>query len=144
MKALFFITLLSLSSNALADFSTSLEVIKVINSKANQYAANIDAETRCSTFKGTFQGNSIVLLPKATGGSGSYSHRLVWQISESYQTFDLTRKQHEASVRNGYSYRLQLPELKDDVPYIQQSVLLVTTDLKTGKRASKQITFNVS
>lgn len=144
MKALLFISLLTLSFNALADFTTSLQVTKVINSKSNQYAADVDEETRCSTFKGTYQGNSIMLYPKATGGSGSYSHRLVWQISESYQTFDLTRKQHEVTVKNGYSYRLKLPELKDDVPYVQQSVLLITTDLKTGKRTSNQLVFNVS
>lgn len=141
-----FVTTVALMGSlwARADFSAGLSVSKVYNSKTNQYAAGVDKETTCNSFKGTYHGNSIVLTPSAKGGSGRYSHKLVWQISESYKTFDLKRVQREAVVKDGYSYRLDLPELKDDVPYVQQSVFLISQDLKTGKKATKQIIFNVS
>lgn len=144
MRLVLFLTVMTWSFSALAEMTTTLNVTRVYNSKANQYAANIGAESKCGVFKGTYQGNSILLSPSTTGGSGSYSHRLVWQISESYKTFDLTRQQFETTLKNGYAFRLRLPELKDDVPFTQQTVFLITTDLKTGKRATSQLMFNVS
>lgn len=132
------------SLSALAELTTQLTVSQVRNSKSNQYATNADPVVTCQQFKGTYQGNSVVLKPQASGGSGRYTHRIVWQLSESYKTFDLTRQQKEAAIRDGRTYRLDLPELKDDVPYLQQSVFLITEDLQTGKRATSQLMFTVS
>lgn len=138
----FFMALWSLDS--FADLSTELVVSKVYNSKTNQYATGVPATSSCSVFKGTYQGNSIALTPMARGGSGKYDHRLVWQVSESYKTFDLTRMQKEAYVKDGKSFILQIPELKDDIPYLQQSVFLISRDKRTGKSATSQLIFNVS
>lgn len=144
MKNLVMIVTALWSFSSFAELSTSLSVKKVYNSKTNQYAAGVNSSSTCDEFKGTFQGNSIVLTPKATGGSGKYKHRLVWQLSESYKTFELTRTQKEAYVKDGNGFVLQIPELKDDVPYLQQTVFLITQDTKTGKSATSQLLFNVS
>lgn len=127
-----------------SQLETELLVSRVQISRANQIASQSSSVVSCNEFKGTYQGNTITLTPKTSGGSGRYQHRLVWQLSESYKTFDLKRKQFDVYVRNGNSYQLTLPELKDDVPYLQQSVLLLTTDLRTGENKTHQLIFNVS
>lgn len=144
MKKTFVLVALMVSANSFAAFKNNLAVTKVYNSKTNQYSAGVAAATTCETFKGTYQGNSIVVTPSAQGGSGKYNHRLVWQISESYKTFDMVRTQKEAFVRDGRSFVIDLPELKDDIPYLQQSVFLISEDVKTGERATSQLLFNVS
>ena len=144
MKNLVLLLAVLWSASSLAAFTNSLSISKVINSKKNQYSAGVNEVVHCEQFKGTYQGNTIVVTPKADGGSGKYSHRIVWQISESYQTFDLKRTQKEAVVQDGKSLSIKIPELKDDVPFLQQSVFLITKDLKTGERVTTQRIFNVS
>lgn len=131
----------SFHGEALTSF---LSVGRVHNSKANRAAASAPKSARCEIFKGTYHGNRVELIPSAEGGSGKYRHRLIWQLSESYDTFQGQRTQHEVSVKNGYMYTLRIPMLKNDVSYIQQSVLLISEDLVTGETASNQILFNVT
>lgn len=144
MKNLIIAALALWGADAIAGLTNKIVVTNVQNSKMNQISANVKANVSCSEFTGTYQGNSVTLKPTAEGGSGSYRHRLVWQISESYKTFDLVRKQYDVSVKNGKVYTLKLPELKDDIPFIQQSVFLITEDLKTGDSTTSQLVFNVS
>ncbi|MES2529040.1 MAG: hypothetical protein V4598_18280 [Bdellovibrionota bacterium] len=136
-------TILLFSFEAMAAMKNEITVQSVSNSKWNQIAANVPKSVTCEKFKGTYHGNAIVLAPKVTDGSGRYEHRLVWQMSESYKTFDLTRQQNEVTVKNG-TYRFEIPELKDDVPFLQQSVFLITRDLRTGETATSQLLFNVT
>lgn len=144
MKILTALFLFSVSTLSHAELSNKLSVVRVYNNRSNQIAAGVSQNSSCSVFKGTYSGNSISLRPSAEGGSGRYSHTLVWQISESYQTFDAQRKQFEVNIRNGNSYTFSIPELKDDVPYVQQSVFLITNDIKTKKTVTTQLMFNVS
>lgn len=138
------LVLLALPSLALADLATSLSVVRVQHSKGNQIASGSPASETCSTFKGTFDGNTVVVKPVATGGSGRYSHQLVWTLSESYKTFDGVQTQKEVTVKNGSTYGIKLPELKDEVSWVQQPVFVITKDLRTGKTATKQLLFSVT
>jgi hypothetical protein len=133
-----------LPSFAFANLETSLEVLRVVHSKTNQIASGSPASETCSNFKGTFEGSTVVVKPVAKGGSGRYSHQLVWTLSESYKTFDGVQTQRQASVRNGNSYSIKLPQLKDEVSWIQQPVFVITTDLSTRQTATKQLLFNVT
>lgn len=132
------------SATSLAALETQLKVDLVQNSKENQVAANVDKTSSCHEFKGTYHGNTIQLRPVTTGGSGKYSHRLFWQLSESYETFDGQRTSHEFALKDGKSYLFSVPKLRNDVSYVQQSVMLMTKDLKTGETATSQFMFNVS
>lgn len=144
MKVLLLITLTLLSAQSFAALTNELKVVSVQNSKMNQIAGDVEKIIKCDTFKGTYQGNSIVLKPTATGGSGRYQHRLVWQISESYATTGLTRYQKDVAVTNGNTYLFSIPELKDDVSFLQQSVFLITKDLSSNETVTSQLMFNVT
>lgn len=144
MRNFLLVTFTFLSANAFAGLSNRLDVISILNSKLNQIAANAPKSLKCEKFKGTYHGNSVVLKPVAMGGSGSYRHRLVWQISESYQTFDLERTQQDIVIKDGRVYTFNIPELKDDVPFLQQTVFLITEDRRTGETKTSQLVFNVT
>lgn len=144
MRAFLFVGLFIYSGLSFGAFKNSLEVVSVMNSKSNRIAAGVPKEVKCDVFKGTYHGNSVVLKPVATEGSGSYRHRLVWHLSESYRTFEGQRMQEEFSVRDGRVFTLTLPELKDEVPFLQQSIFLISEDLRTGETATSQILFNVT
>lgn len=144
MKSLFLAGIALWSATSFAAFKNQLVVDSVINSKINQIAADVPKTVACETFKGTYHGNSIVFKPTAAGGSGSYRHRLVWQISESYKTFEAQRSQEEVTVKDGRTYIFDLPELKDDVPFLQQPVFLISEDLRSGQTVTSQLLFNVT
>lgn len=144
MKTFLLLSLAVLSTNSFAALTNKLVVQSVINSKLNQIAADVQKNVTCETFKGTYHGNSIVLKPTAKGGSGSYRHRLVWQVSESYQTFELERSQEDVVVKDGRIYTFDIPELKNEVPFIQQPIFLITEDLKTRETVTSQLLFNVT
>ena len=144
MKTILLSIFLCWSSLALANFKTELKLEWINHSKLNQVAAGVPKSSSCDVFKGTYHGNTVVLKPIASGGSGKYRHRLIWQISESYKTFTGQRTQQEAAVKDGKNYAITLPELRDDVSYIQQSVFLISEDLKTSKTTTSQLLFNVS
>lgn len=124
--------------------SNKIEVVRVQHSKNNQIAAGVQATQTCEKFAGTFEGNTVVLKPKGMGGSGRYKHQLVWTLSESYRTFEGQQMQRDVSVKDGSVYSLELPELRDEVPWLQQPVFLVTTDVRSGESVTKQLLFNVT
>ena len=145
MKFFFlFFALMGTQAFAYEALKNNLSVTKVIHSKYNQIATGYAKNQTCTTFKGTYEGNTVVLTPTAEGGSGRYRHLIVYTLSESYKTFEGVNTQHEYSVRPGKSFLLSLPPLKDDVPWLQQSVFLITHDLKTGESVTSQIIFNVT
>lgn len=129
---------------AFAALSNRIDVVSVVHSKANQISAGVRASQTCENFAGTYEGNTVVLKPVGLGGSGRYKHQLVWTLSESYRTFEGAQTQHEVNVKNGSSYSLKLPELRDEVPWAQQPVFLVTTDARSGETVTEQLLFNVS
>lgn len=144
MKILLALLLMSTSLFA-EEFSSTLEVLGVRQSKSNSYATGKMKEYySCDQFEGTYAGNSVVLKPVARGGSGSYSHRIVFTLGEGYQKSHGDRRQKDVYITPGYSYNLKLPELRDDVPFVQQSVMLITTDKRTGLSYSSTLMFNVS
>jgi hypothetical protein len=145
MKMFIFALVAITSLPSFAALQNKLQVEEIINSRSNQIAASVEKYTTCGdSFKGTFHGNSIIFKPVATGGSGNYRHRLVWQISESYTTFDAQRYQEEIGVRDGRTFTFDIPELKAEVPFLQQTIFLITNDLKTGETITSQKIFNVS
>ncbi|MGE3609126.1 MAG: hypothetical protein AB7I27_06025 [Bacteriovoracaceae bacterium] len=144
MKTLLLLSFALISSNSFAQLSNKLVVETVLNSKLNQIAANVPKQSSCKVFKGTYHGNSVILRPTAKGGSGNYRHRLVWQISESYKTFELERTQSDIVIRDGRTFMLNIPELKEDVSFLQQPVFLITEDASSGETVTSQILFNVT
>ncbi len=144
MKTFLLLTLSLWGTQCLAALENKLQVLSVQNSKLNQIAGNVEKVVKCEDFKGTYHGNSIVLKPIVTGGSGNYRHRLVWQVSESYATTDLTRYQRDLAIQNGNTYTFVIPELKDDVSFLQQSVFLISEDLKSKETVTSQLMFNVT
>ncbi len=144
MKVFILLTLSIWCSSSFAALTTKLVVDRVENAADNQIAANTDRYTNCDVFRGTFHGNTITLKPWATGGSGRYSHRLVWNLSESYETFEGQRTQDSITLNEGRTYRFQIPKLKSDVSFVQQTVFLITKDLKSLETVTSQLVFNVS
>ncbi|HLT22504.1 MAG TPA: hypothetical protein VKZ84_03640 [Bacteriovoracaceae bacterium] len=144
IKFLLAFVLVNVSNVYASELTNELIVSKVRNSSTNQIASQSGSSFTCEEFKGTYQGNTLTLKPRAFGGSGRYQHRLVWQLSESYKTFDLKRKQYDIFIKDGNWYNFTIPELKDDVPFIQQTIFLITQDLRTGESKTTQLIFNVS
>lgn len=144
MKLLSIFAMGLMSLSAFAGIQNALQVEEVINSYENQIAADVDARVECLRFTGTYHGNSLILKPTARGGSGKYQHRIVWQLSESYDTFQGQRMQRDISIKDGRTYRFDIPELKPDVSYLQQSILLITQDKVTGQSTTSEMMFNVS
>lgn len=144
MKTIFFLSLTLWSLNSSAALTSFLSVGRVYNSKTNQNLTQSPQSDHCQIFKGTYQGNKLELIPRAYGGSGKYRHRIMWQLSDSYQTFDGQLTQHEVAVKNGSNYLFTIPQLKNDIPFVQQSVLLVTEDVNTKETATSHLMFNVS
>lgn len=144
MKVLLILSLSIWSLSALAGLQNALQVQEVVNSYDNQLAADVDARVECLRFSGTYHGNTLILRPTARGGSGNYRHRIVWQLSESYDTFQGQRMQRDVSVKHGNTYRFEIPELKPDISYLQQSILLITVDRTTGQSVTSELMFNVS
>lgn len=145
MKKLLVLSLVfSLQAFSYEKLETSLTVTGVENSKANQIATGSGRALSCGEFKGTYEGNTVYFYPEAKGGSGRYNHMIVYTLSDSYKLFDGVQIQHEYRVKPGRSFSLTLPLLKDDVAWLQQTVFLITRDLKTGETATKQIMFNVT
>jgi len=138
---LFFVALPALAQEPLAN---RIDVVRVEHSKSNQISAGVQAKQKCEQFAGTYEGNTIVLKPVGTGGSGRYRHQFVWTLSESYRTFEGQRTQLEAVVKDGNVFSLELPLLRDEVAWLQQPVFLVTTDIRSGESVTKQLLFNVT
>ena len=136
----------NLCSLALAatTLKATLAVTGVTQSRQNTMDPSLAGYRDCKTFQGTVHNNTIWLTPTASNGSGRYQHTLVWRLGSAYEGYNGFEKQMEAVVADGDSYGIDLPSLRDDVPFIQQSVLLITRDLHTGESITAEKVFTVS
>jgi hypothetical protein len=138
---LFFIQ--TLGSPAMAAFKASLAVEGVTHSKVNVIDSSESGYQSCSSFKGTISNNTVWIFPSATGGSGKYSFSIHWRFNSGYRDYGV-EAQFEESVRPGRSVGIRIPELRDDVPYLQQGVMLIARDRETGEAAHSEVLFTVS
>jgi hypothetical protein len=128
---------------AVAALKAALQVEGVSLSKANTVDPSQAGYQSCSTFKGTLSNNTVWLTSSATGGSGDYSYSLHWRFNSGYRDYGV-EAQFEEKVRPHRSFGIWIPELRDDVPYVQQGVLLIVRDRETGESAHAEVLFTVS
>jgi hypothetical protein len=127
-----------------SELQTSITVPGVYVASENYYANGASGYKDCAEFKGTHQLNSVYIQPVTSGGSGNYQQTLVWNFSSSYEGYTSREQQFQQTVYPGRSYSITLPRLRDDVPFVQQSVMLITKDTSTGEIKTDQKTFLVS
>lgn len=125
--------------------STSIKVIGVQLARNNALAGNYPSSVSCEAnqFMGTHHGNTLQVELTGTGGSGSYRHTVVYQIPRSYKLGVQDDGQKEVGLQGNGTIQIRLPELMDDVPFVQQTLFLITTD-SNGQSVSTSITFTVS
>ncbi len=130
--------------NAHAALNQTLKIEGVTASASNYVATGVSGYVSCQEFKGTHHDNDIWVRPLATGGSGRYRHTLAWSLDDGYELGARSERQFEVVIGDDYVYRIHLPKLKDEIPFIQQSLFLITKDLKTGEVKSTNSMFVVS
>ena len=141
---LLLILALALPLTTHAAFENSITISGVNVSPSNTAAGKLSGYRECKTFKGTIQNNTVWVTPQANQGSGRYQHTLVWRIGSAYEGYNGFEKQYEQAVRDGGSWGVLIPALRDEIPFVQQSILLITRDLVTGETRSTQTVFTVS
>ncbi len=97
----------------------------------------------CERFQGARQGSTVWLEPVVTGGSGRYEFTLAWRFGSGYRDYGV-EAQFERRIRPGKRFGLMIPFLRDDVPYVQQAVVLLVRDRETGETANAEALFPVS
>ncbi len=132
-----------ISSPAFAGIKADLRVEGVTLSKSNTMDSGRAGYQSCQSFKGTLANNTVWLTPSASGGSGNYSFSLNWRFNSGYRDYGV-EAQFEERVRPGRSLGVWIPELRDDVPYLQQGVLLIARDRETGETSHAEVLFTVS
>ena len=105
--------------------TNSLQVTGVSISSLNTPGSGEGGYQACSDFKGTYHDNTVYLTATGMNGSGSYQHTLIWRFGTGYQDHNGFEQQEERIVGDGSSTALELPVLRDDIPYVQQTVLLI-------------------
>jgi len=144
IMVLFFLSGLGLTTPAAqAALTASLAVPGVTLSKSNTVDPSLSGYQNCEVFKGTLENNTVWLRPDAKGGSGNYSYSLVWRFNSGYRDYGV-EAQFEDRVKPGRSYGIWIPPLRDDLPYLQQSVMLIARDQDTGETAHAEVMFAVS
>ncbi|NDG84571.1 MAG: hypothetical protein EBX52_05970 [Proteobacteria bacterium] len=89
------------------------------------------------------EGSRVNLMSRVSGGSGSEELRLTWRFGPAYRQYGV-ETQFEHKAKAGKLFSLMIPELRDDVPYAQQTVLLTARDRETGEASSAEVLFTVS
>jgi hypothetical protein len=108
-------------------------------------AAGYSRKIRCNEFSGTHAGNKVYFKAEASGGSGHYIHSMIYTLNSSFESPEASGKQFEMSRKGNGKFMLHLPPLRDDVSYVQLTVLLLTRDLQnTRSVASQSLTFLVA
>lgn len=126
------------------ELKTKITIPGVNVASENYYTNGSSGYKSCAEFKGTHQLNTVYIEPVTTGGSGYYQQTLVWTFGSSYEGYTSREQQFQHVVYPGNSYAITLPRLRDDVPFVQQSVMLVTKDTATGEVRTDQKIFLVS
>jgi hypothetical protein len=110
-------------------FSNGIVVEKVKLSKENALAAYSDRKVSCGdSFTGTHAGNEIFIRAKTVDGDGKYTHTLVYNFGDSYEIKNKEEGQHEISRKGDGVFKVKIPKLKDNVPFVQQNFFLITRD----------------
>ena len=129
------------TSLASASIQAKIEIPGVTITKAGD--PTIQGYKSCEGFKGTFERNTVWVKPSASGGSGQYDFNLIWRFGAGYRDYSV-EAQFDQAVRPGRSFGISVPVLRDDIPFVQQSVLLVVRDRDTGESANTEAIFTVS
>ncbi len=132
------------SSIAKADLAVETSIGGVTVSPQNTSVSSMAGYKSCDKFTGTIQNNTVWITPRGRGGSGNYQHTLVWRFGSAYEKYNGFEQQFEQNVRDGYSYGITLPALRGEIPFAQQSVLIITKDMSTGKSTTTTKMFTVS
>ncbi len=122
------------ASEAKAALTASLEIPGVQEGKRFE---------ECEVFRGARQGSTVWLEPKVSGGSGRYELTLAWRLGSGYRDYGV-EAQFERRIRINKRFGLRIPLLRDDVPYVQQAVVLLVRDRETGETANAEALFPVS
>lgn len=141
------IVILFVSLSCLNSYSWTnrLDILGVYMHKDNQYASgNFNNYQKCSIFRGTYHKNSILFRPSVVGSNARFSHTVVLKLNEGYLESHGRRSQREYSITHGKSMRITFPELRDDVSFVQQSVMLISRNLDTDETRVVNKVFNIS
>lgn len=112
-------------------------------SLTNGSGSKLGHAERCDTFTGTHAGNQVYIQATAEGGDGKYSHTLIYRFGEdSYQMNENFKSIHEETNKHG-KFKIKLPELKENVPYVGQAFTLITTD-HSGHSVKNTQVFTIS
>jgi hypothetical protein len=122
---------------------TSIRVKEINLTTENALAGSGQTSVSCPVFKGTHAGNEIVFQVDATGGDGDYRHSIVYNVTRAYKLEKEQEGQRRASREENGTISLTLPELEESVPFVQQSVYLLTHD-GTGATSTASMMFTVS
>ncbi|MEO5969013.1 MAG: hypothetical protein ABIQ95_03730 [Bdellovibrionia bacterium] len=108
-------------------------------------AAGFSRKISCVDFAGTHAGNKVYFKAEGRGGSGRYIHSLIYTLNASFDSPEASGKQYEMSRKGNGKFSLKLPPLRDDVSYVQLTVLLLTRDLENPRLvARRDLTFLVA
>jgi hypothetical protein len=122
----------------------SIKVEKVKLSKTNAIAGNWHHRVSCDAgFTGTHAGNRITIEAEAEGGDGHYTHTLVYMLGDSYQLGVEGGGEKIFSRKGNGNFKVEIPTLRDEVPFVQQSFYLMTED-RSGNTVSTSKIFKIS
>jgi hypothetical protein len=102
-------------------------------------------DVTCENFTGTHHGNRVRFRVRASGGSGTgYKHRIVYFLDHSYEGYTSNQSQFEVPLSGAdTSTWIEMPKLRDEVPFVQQSFFVLTED-DAGHQSTDTIQFLVS
>jgi hypothetical protein len=111
-----------------------------LSTESNRKLSRVE---HCDTFIGTHAGNEIFIEASATGGEGGYSHSLIYRFGEdAYEMTEKFKSIHEETSKDG-KFKVNLPELKANIPYVGQAFTLITRDHAGNTVQSTQV-FTIS
>lgn len=129
-------------------YTTELQVEKVEVSHENIFPGMWDDVATCSSFVGTHQRNKLILKATAQGGTPHYNHYLYYTINQqAFETEDPTDT-HTVEITqdrhgNGH-FEVEIPKLKDNVPFSRITFQLYTQDKTSKKTVSRPLSVRVS
>ncbi|HAZ14545.1 MAG: hypothetical protein A2X86_15550 [Bdellovibrionales bacterium GWA2_49_15] len=145
MKALIIFFCIFSSMGFAAEFRNTLSLKKIrVDSDYRPGLSFLSRRQRCQEFKGTYDKSKVFLEAKSEGGEGKVKHTLIYMFGNGYQTKDLREEQY-AVRKSGKNetFALKLPALKENVPYVNQMVTLISQDAK-GHTVRTSLGFIVS
>jgi hypothetical protein len=125
--------------------TNKISVAEVSLSRKNRLAGYNESRYSCENFKGTHAGNTIVFKAEAFGGRAPYKHLLSYQLTSdfAFEEKAVGPLQYEESRNGNGEFKIKLPELDPQVPFVDLTVFLVSSDSQRI-HASSSVTFRVS